>query len=183
MYLIPAVIVFVELLKKITGSLEEKGISYMVSGSLALNVYSVPRMTYDIDLVIELHHESVEGFLQIFREGFYIDAETVREEIGRKGMFNAIDHQSGLKIDFIIRKDTEYRRLEFSRKIRKLIGGMPVWIVSPEDLIISKIIWIQELQSEKQMGDINRLLSLEDIDRGYIKDWCKKLALNTFGMI
>ena len=171
---------FQELLKTVTGLLDQKGIQYMVSGSLAFNVYCIPRMSMDIDFVIELNQANVADFLEIFKSGYYLDEETVRQEIKKKGMFNVIDHRSGLKMDFIVRKDTEYRRLEFSRKIQKLLEDIPVWIVSPEDLIISKIEWIQQLQSEKQSRDISMLLTTPGIDRGYITFWCNKLNLKTF---
>ncbi len=154
----------------------------MVSGSLALNVYSIPRMTMDIDIVIELDRQNLPHFLELFKSGYYIDSETVREEISRKGMFNVIDHTTGLKIDFIIRKDTEYRRLEFARKVLKVIDDFPIWFVSPEDLIISKLDWIQQIQSDKQLHDIRILLSLPGIDIQYIQYWCKELKFETFGL-
>jgi hypothetical protein len=154
----------------------------MISGSMALNVYSIPRMTMDIDIVILLNDSNLKDFLEIFKEGYYLDEETVQTEIKRKGMFNVIDHNSGLKIDFIIRKETEFRQLEFSRKARRVIGNIPVWVVSVEDLIISKVEWIQQLQSEKQMNDIRLLISSPDLDKGYIGFWCKRLNLKTFNL-
>jgi hypothetical protein len=139
-------------------------------------------MTMDIDIVIELDQENLNNFLEIFAVGFYLNEDTVRQEIKRKGMFNVIDHRSGFKIDFIVRKDTEYRKLEFSRRIRKFIDDVPVWIVSVEDLIISKIGWIQQLQSERQISDIKLLLTLPGIDMDYIFSWCEKLKLNTLNL-
>jgi hypothetical protein len=137
----------------------------------------------DIDFVIELNQANVNDFLGIFKSGFYLDEETVREEIKRKGMFNVIDHRSGLKMDFIVRKDSEYRRLEFSRKVRKMLMDIPVWIVTREDLVLSKLAWIQELQSEKQSQDIKMLMAVPGIDRDYINFWCKNLNLKTYGLV
>jgi len=172
-----------ELIRNITSSLDQKGIPYMISGSMAFNMYCIPRMSMDIDLVIELNLSIVHGFLDIFKTGYYIDYETVIQEIKKGGMFNAIDHNSGFKIDFIIRKNTEYRLLEFSRRVKKVIMETPVWVVSPEYLVISKLAWIQELQSEKQSQDIRMLMLLPEIDREYINLWCKNLHLKTFGLI
>lgn len=59
------------LLERITKSLELKKIPYMLSGSIALNNYTVPRMTMDIDIVIELHEENLSEFLSIFGGRFY----------------------------------------------------------------------------------------------------------------
>ena len=173
----------IELLKRVTDSLEFKEISYMLSGSLALNAYSVPRMTLDIDIVIELHDEQLNDFFEIFKDEFYINENTVKEETKRHGMFNVIDHKTGFKIDFIIKKETEYRNHEFSRRRRESIADFEVWIVSPEDLIISKIDWIQQYQSDKQINDIQNLLAIPDIDMEYIIFWCEKLRLNTYKLL
>lgn len=172
-----------ELLNRIIDSLESKKIPYMLSGSLALLAYTIPRMTLDIDIVIELKEENLDDFLNIFQDGFYINESTVKTEIKRKGMFNVIDHKTGFKVDFIIKKETEYRRHEFSRRKIKIVDYLEVYMVSPEDLVISKIEWIQQYQSEKQIGDIQNLMSMPTIDKEYIKFWCQKLRLTTFNLI
>jgi hypothetical protein len=64
-----------------------------------------------------------------------------------------------------------------------MLMDVPVWVVSPEDLVISKLAWIQELQSEMQSLDIRMLLMLPEIDRDYIDLWCKNLNLKTYGLI
>ncbi len=171
------------LLKRITKSLENKNIPYMLSGSIALNNYTIPRMTLDIDIVIELHEEKLNDFLAIFNESYYLNANIVKEETKRLGMFNVIDHVTGFKVDFILRKNTEYRKLEFERKQRTKIADFEVWIVAPEDLIISKIEWIQQYQSDKQINDIQNLIANPKLDREYIITWCNKLKLNTFNLL
>ena len=173
----------IQLLEKITQELEKADILYMVSGSIALNTYAVPRMTRDIDIVIELQKEDIDRFCKIFETGFYIDTLTVQEEVRRRGMFNVIDFESGYKIDFIIRKNSNYRQLEFSRRILSNVYGFDVWIVSIEDLIISKMAWIQELQSDRQMDDIKNLLQNPIADKKYIQHWCQTLDFNTFNLL
>ena len=172
-----------KLLARITKELDEAEIPFMVSGSMALIIYTVPRMTMDIDIVIELKQEDIKRFCEIFKEGFYIDPITVEEEVKRKGMFNIIDHASSYKVDFMVKKNNPYRKTEFERRVRGVIMGCETWIVTLEDLIISKLIWIQELQSDRQMSDIKNLLKNKDIDMPYIHYWCKELKLETFNLI
>lgn len=171
-----------ELLKQICNELDKEGIIYMVSGSLALNIYATPRMTRDIDIVIELAEQDIDKFIKIFKDHFYIYKPTVEEEVRRKGMFNVIDNRTGYKADFIILKDNEYRQLEFSRRKRTTVLGFEAWVVSIEDLIISKLIWTQQLQSNRQIDDIQNLLENPTIDKEYLLFWCKKLNLNTFNL-
>lgn len=163
--------------------LDTQSIQYMLSGSLALNVYSLPRMTRDIDLIVEMKSEDVENFVKAFKDDFYCYQPSIEEEVAQRGIFNLIDNQSSLKIDFIVRKNTIYRRVEFDRRIKTNTLGFEAWVVSIEDLIISKLIWIQDYESEKQINDIKNLLENPSIDFDYIQKWTNELNLKTFNLL
>jgi hypothetical protein len=60
--------------------------------------------------------------------------------------------------------------------------GVSCWVVSPEDLLISKLIWIQDIVSEQQKEDIVQLLQGSEIDRPYVVNWIRKLRLTTYGI-
>ena len=98
-------------------------------------------------------------------------------------MFDVIDFETGQKIDFIIRKNSEFHLNEFSRRQKSLLYGFETWVVSKEDLVISKIKWIQESQGDTQLRDVENLLQIQDIDMEYIKKWVAKLNLNTFKLL
>lgn len=172
----------IELLKRTCNVLDTNEFPYMVSGSLALNIYSIPRMTRDIDIVIELPHDRIDNFIGLFPDA-YINRETVVEEVRRNGLFNIIDHESGFKLDFILRKNTPYFKNAFSRRKRIKELDTEFWVISLEDLVIAKILWIQDYQSDKQIQDIENLLLNPEKDRQYIKEWCKALGLKTFNLL
>ena len=172
-----------KLLQKVTIALDARSIPYMLSGSVAMNVYTVPRMTRDIDIVINLQMPDVDKFAEIFKEGYYMHKEGLEEEIRRRGMFNVIDFDFGQKIDFMVRKNTEFHLAEFERRKRVEAFGFPVWIVSIKDLILSKLIWIQQIQSDTQMRDIKNLLQDSEVDQFYLSDWIKRMNLETFNLI
>ncbi len=171
-----------ELLQKVCRQLDEIGIKYMVSGSVALNIYGIPRMTRDIDIVIELSKDRIDEFANLFPNS-YFDKKVIRDEIKRQGMFNIIDHSTGFKIDFMIRKETEYFNFAFQRRKRIKELDTELWVIDIDDLIIAKIIWIQQSQSEKQMLDIENLLLNPEKNIDYIKSWCNKLNLQTFKLL
>ena len=171
-----------ELLQKVCRQLDENGIKYMVSGSIALNIYGIPRMTRDIDIVIELSENRIDEFTNLFPNS-YFDKNVIRDEIKRQGMFNIIDHSTGFKIDFMIRKETEYFNFAFQRRKRIKELDTELWVIDIDDLIIAKIIWIQQSQSEKQMLDIENLLLNPEKNIDYIKSWCNKLHLQTFKLL
>ncbi len=82
-----------------------------------------------------------------------------------------------IKIDFILSKDSEFQRSTFSRRKRITIGHQALWLISPEDLILAKLLWAKESFSELQLNDIRSLWeSVQDLDRTYIHGWVTKLG-------
>lgn len=167
-----------EVLKIVTQRLREAGINYMISGSIAANYYTIPRMTRDIDVVIELNEGDIDKFVGLFEGDFYINRETVANEVSRQGMFNLIYNQYVVKIDFIINKSSEYQQGAFSRRKQVLIEQSPMWFVSAEDLVISKLVWAKESHSEMQLKDVRNLIeTVDNLDLKYIDDWIRGLGL------
>ena len=111
----------------------------MLSGSVALSIYTLPRATRDFDFVVHLQQKDIGDLLARFREGYYCDRDAVKEAIMHHSMFNIIDHASGFKADFIILKNEPFRKAEFDRRLEIVFEGMPVNVVSAEDLLLSKI--------------------------------------------
>lgn len=170
----------IEILKLTAERLNKAGFSYMISGSMAGNYYSVPRMTRDIDIVIELKNIDIDNFAAIFDKDFYLDKETIKKETSRKGMFNLIHNKYIIKIDFIVRKESKFQKLAFSRKKQVLIENKPIWFISAEDLILSKLLWAKDSHSETQLKDAaNLLTSVKNLDMAYIQRWLKNLKLDS----
>lgn len=168
----------IEILKLICGRLEAAEIPYMLTGSLAANFYAIPRMTRDIDFVIEILNSKIDTFFEIFQSDFYVDKSALADAVNQQHMFNIIHNRLIFKVDFIIRKDSVYRDTEFQRRIRVKFDDAFIWIVSPEDLIISKLIWAKDSLSELQLKDVkNLLLSINNLDKDYLWDWVQKLKL------
>jgi len=80
--------------------------------------------------------------------------QAARGAILGQSSFNVIHHESLIKVDFMIRKREEYRLVEFDRRQRIEILGDSLWIVSKEDLILSKLDWARESQSQRQLSDV-----------------------------
>ena len=167
-----------DVLKSVTAQLEGAGISYMVTGSMAANFYAVPRMTRDIDLVIELSEQDVDRVTHLFQQEYYIDRDMVQRAVRDHAMFNMIHNVLVVKVDCVVRKETEYRRAEFARRRAVSVAGQRVFIVSPEDLILSKLDWAKESRSQMQLDDIRNLLrSVQDLDTAYLNRWADRLGV------
>ena len=74
-----------DLLLDVTRRLEEAGLDYMLTGSMALNHYAQPRMTRDIDIVLALLLKDLETLPKIFGEDFYFSHEAAHQ--GRANLF------------------------------------------------------------------------------------------------
>ena len=166
-------------LEEVTRRLESAKIRYMITGSIAFNYYAVPRMTRDIDILVDISIEDAEKKLSVFEKDFYIDIDAVRIAVRNRSMFNIINYENPVKVDFIVLKRDEYEGLKFSRKRRRKINGFEVYIISPEDLILSKLIWTKDSISEIQIRDVSNLIScVKHLDLKYLEFWIKKLELD-----
>ena len=173
----------VEILQLVCEGLEIRNIEYMISGSVAFGSYVTPRFTRDFDIVINLKEEDLDSFLEIFAHDFYLNRDAILVEVKRKGMFNIISDKTGYKLDFLLKKNDNYRTIEFERKKRRMVFKFEAWVVSAEDLLLSKLIWIQEIESEIQKNDITDLIDDADIDREYVNSWIKVLNLKTYNLL
>lgn len=169
--------------QKITDVLNESNVPYMLSGSVAMSIYIVPRATRDFDFIIHLEEKNIDHFILHFQEGYYCDKDAIQDAVKRRSMFNIIDHASGFKADFVVLKNEAFRQQEFNRRKKIDFFGKTIYVVSPEDLLISKIIWIQDFQSAQQMEDIKNLAEIEQLDWLYITNWVDKLKLKSFNLL
>ncbi len=80
-----------ELLERLVTALERLHIPYLITGSVASMAYGEPRLTNDIDVVVDLNETHVQGLLAQFSpEQFYLSDEAIRDALVRKGQFNII---------------------------------------------------------------------------------------------
>lgn len=164
-------------LKDYAERLEKLGINYMLTGSMALVHYAMPRTTTDIDVVIELTVNDAEKFIKEFETDFYVSQNRVKDAIYRNRMFNILNQESIIKIDCVILKKDEFDQNAFSRRLRvNYTEDFQVWIISKEDLIISKLNWAKTSRSEMQMRDVASILR-NGYDQDYVNFWAEKLGI------
>ena len=142
-----------EILKIVGERLESVHVAFMLTGSFALGYYAKPRMTRDLDFVVALTEPRVSQRVQSLSPDFYVDEDEARTAIKTRRMFNLMHLGSGIKIDLIVLQDSPYRQAEFARRKPIELAGVPTWIVSREDLILSKLVWAGDAHSELQMRD------------------------------
>ena len=165
-----------EVLKVVSERLEAAQLPFMLTGSFAMAYYGRPRMTRDLDIVVSLGEDDVTPLVAALSPDFYIDADSVRSAVVSERQFNLMHLATSIKVDLIVRKGSEYRQVEFARRQPIELAGVKTWIVSREDLILSKLVWAKDSGSELQRRDVRTLLD-DSMDRAYVEHWAARLGV------
>ncbi|AEH51732.1 hypothetical protein [Pseudothermotoga thermarum] len=168
-----------EILKEVLEKLERNNIEYMITGSLASNIHGVPRTTFDADIVISANFENLKKFIDEIKNSFYVDLDMVRDAFERKSIFNLIHYETGFKIDFIVKKQGAHFDMEFERRRAYTFAGRKCFFASPEDTILSKLLWAKIGESEKQFRDALGVAKIqaENLDFEYLQKSAENLGI------
>lgn len=169
-----------ELLRYVVEVLEARKLTYMVVGSFASARYGEPRLTHDIDIVVDLSIEGVERLCGAFpAPEFYVSASAAREAVQLRRQFNVIHPASGNKIDFMIARADAWGRSQLARRRRQpILADRETFLAAPEDVILAKLWYYQDGGSEKHLRDIASMLRVsgDEIDKAYINHWVSELG-------
>ncbi len=163
--------------------LNRLGIAYMVTGSAASMAYGVPRVTLDIDLVVELTVAQTSLLATAFPpQNFYCPPrEVIALEMERstRGHFNVIHLPTGFKADFYPAGDDPLHRWAMSCRRPLDVCGDPVKLAPPEYVVVRKLEYFREGGSEKHLGDIRGMLdvSREQIDETQLENLIRERGL------
>ena len=170
-------------IEKIMQALEDAGIQYMITGSIALSLQGEPWFTPVIDIVVDIQRSAVNRLVEAFpRPDFYLDKDSILDAIDRQSTFNMICVKEGGKVDFWMLKDEPFDRSRFSRKYVEDFMGIRMQVSSPEDTILAKLKWAKESGgSEKQFVDALRVyeVQFERLDKDYLEYWVKELDIES----
>ena len=172
-----------ELLKKVIQVLDQAGIQYMMTGSLASSLQGEPRATHDIDMVIAIQESKVYKLIETFSPpDFYLYEDSILGAINRQSMFSLIDVNVGDKVDFWILTEGPFDQSRFSRKISEEFMGFKMEVSTPEGTILAKLRWAEiSGGSEKQFTDALRVYEVQygKLDIDYLRHWVKKLDVES----
>ena len=168
-----------QFLQKLIELLEAAGIAYAVCGSLGSSLHGQPRATNDADIIIASTANQLAKFLKSLEFSYYVSSEAASEAMRQRSMFNVIDSELGWKADLIFRKDNPYHLAEFNRRMKARVMGIDLWILSPEDVILSKLNWAKNSESNLQYGDVLGVIKLQwdKLDWEYLRHWAKELGV------
>ena len=157
---------------QVAKALAASGIPYLLSGSFASNYYGIPRSTKDADFVIQLVGPVGKDFGQLLGDDFILDPQLSFETV--TGTYRQyVRHQRRrFKIELFFLSQDAHDQTRFQRRREGEVGGAKVWLLSPEDSIISKLRWARA----KDKPDIKNVMTVQrdKLDWTYIEHWCRQ---------
>ena len=171
------------LLAAVAKALNELRLPYLVTGGMSVTLWGRPRFTADIDVVLGAEPNDLHALAQVLRQmgnQIYFDEDAMREAYTSEGEFNVVDGKSGMKVDFwIVRRADPFSASQLARRVGKRIAGETVYFSSPEDLILSKLLWHRRVPSDRQLDDVKSVIAVSGagLDHAYLREWAHKLGV------
>lgn len=165
---------------EIVQSLESKQIDYVVMGGLAVRALAIPRPTNDVDVTIACQHERLHELLQsweseciqvpqIYLTG-WVDRIAGMPLIKLK---TQVDGTQSIDLDVFL-CETDFQRSLLSRRLRMAVDDRKIWMVTPEDLILLKLI----ANRPRDLIDVADILFIQgQLDEAYMHHWAAILDI------
>ena len=146
-------------LSKVVDVLNRFGIRFHLTGGITSVAYGEPRMTQDVDLVLDRDRVLAirDEFLSSLSDaGFLFSEQTAHRAIDCRQMFQLLDMDQVIKLDLYVRCLIPG---ELDRSVRtELFPGVALPIVARTDAALSKLIWIEH-GSHRSRRDLRRILA------------------------
>lgn len=177
---------FEEFILLMIEALEAAGVEYLIGGAIAAWAWGEPRATQDLDMVVNIPIEAIGKLsMELEKRDMLVPPEIILDNLLEEQAdipINPIHLYSGYKADlYPVRAGDELRRSAFERK-QQVDFGPPlgeVYIHSPEDLILYKLIYFSISRQSKHARDIAAILraNRDQLEIDYIENWVNRLGL------
>lgn len=163
------------ILKLVCKNFNDNDIEYAIVGGFAAIFYGNPRTTMDLDVVMQINEKDIEKVVDFFKEnGFFADAGD---------MIAAFKEHSHCTVEY---KETMFRvdikgvynerdKRTIRNKLKVNFHGTTIYIASPEDTIINKLIFAREQDLKDAIGIYVRQKG--KLNKNYIEEEAKKKGI------
>lgn len=170
------------IISRISRDLEAERIAHALTGSVAAGLFGEPVTSLDIDFVVIMDSEDAIRAARRWRD-LCADEETFANAARTRQMVNLLHFPSGLKIDISPVPSTLYFQEVFRRRTQFSMppDGEAFWVVSPEDIILMKLVWRKDSRSEKQWANALSVCRIRGhrLDWAYLRQWARELEVES----
>lgn len=154
-------------LTRVIGVLERLDISYMVVGGFAATFYGQPRLTLDVDIVVDMRWEHARAFVAAFpSSGYYVSEDSILDSLTHRYPFNVIESATAAKVDLVPLPHDTFTREAFQRRRQAEYDaeGNAATFIAPEDLVVAKLLAYQATESDRHLRDAKGVLVIQGDD-------------------
>jgi hypothetical protein len=165
---------FEEAFEDLFRALNELPFPYCLMGALALGAWGTPRATHDLDAMIAIGHTDRAQLLSALqRHGFAEDTRWAAHNPMLRDQHIRLQRRA-IPVDLMLPKD-DHDQACLTRRRQSPFDNLSIWIISPEDLVLHKL----KAGRAQDLLDVLSVLQrqLGSLDRTYITDWAKRLAI------
>ena len=165
---------------------EQLSVRYYLSGSIACSVYGFPRGAQDIDIVADMQIEDVSPFIERLRGSYTINEQALHDAIQKRSVFSLLHVSSLIKMDVFLphSRSSDSLALQRSQQLPLLEGYHPLWIASPEDIVLMRLEWYLHsgATADDQWNDILGVLKVQapNLNLVYLCDKASTLNVSDF---
>ncbi|HPD31704.1 MAG TPA: hypothetical protein PLL20_17060 [Phycisphaerae bacterium] len=174
---------FAGLIRQVTTPLEEQGVVYAITGSVASSIHGEPRASIDVDIVMNMRPNQVSRLVADLGPRFYADADVIRQACVDHSMTNVIHRKTSLKFDLSMLPDTPYYREVLRRRVwvEYPESDLRICVVSAEDIVLMKLLWRKTTGSRKQWENALSVVRTQRtrLDWTYLRGWAAELGIKT----
>jgi len=166
--------------RRVVEALEKISARYVVVGSTAASAWGVARSTRDIDVVAVITRETVDTFLRALGNNeIYVPVDEAKAATIKGGSFNVLHTTTGGKVDvFVCQTSDAFESSRLDRRVKLKVLGIDTWVSTPEDVVLSKLLWRVQTRSEVQWRDCVEVAATQKLDVKYLRIWATELGLS-----
>jgi hypothetical protein len=158
-----------EITTQVIAALSRCGVPHVMVGSFARNFHAFPRSTKDADIVLAVDAAGLNRFEAELGGDFLLEPQTTFET--NTGTFrHALIHKATeFKTELFLLSKDEFDQERFRRRLAMNFNGHTTFVLTAEDVIITKLRWVRP----KDVEDIRDVIAVksETLDWDYIHRW------------
>jgi hypothetical protein len=167
---------------EVAQALDRLGLPYALGGSMASSIYGISRHTNDADVMVPPFPGREKELIDALGADYYASEPAIRQAILKRSSFNLINTRTGFKVDVFIPPDDPFERSGMARRrALEVEGGQTIYLLSPEDVLLSKLRWYRlgDEVSEQQWKDVLGLVKTQRprLDEAYLEHWAGHLRV------
>ena len=162
-----------EIVGAVLDALDIAGAPYMITGSLASNVYGIARATKDADIVVDFASADFDEIMKHMDSRIRLQGQVLFETITGTTRHILEVSKNPFKVELFHVNPDPFMTQRFARRIEADYPelGRKVWLPTAEDVVIQKLRWGRD----KDIADVQDVLFVSGpgLDFTYIGRWCE----------